>query len=39
MPEKVKVKYKGQTYNINKSYLGNLRGYERTKKIKSIVEK
>lgn len=38
MPEKVKVKYKGQTYNINKSYLEGLRGYERTKQIKSIVE-
>tara|TARA_R100000541_G_scaffold11373_2_gene19495 strand:- start:448 stop:873 length:426 start_codon:yes stop_codon:yes gene_type:complete len=39
MPEKVKVKYKGKEYNINKSYLGNLKGYERTKQIKSIVEK
>ena len=38
MPEKVKVKYKGETYNINKSYLEGLRGYERTKQIKSIVE-
>jgi len=39
MPEKVKVKYQGQTYNINKSYLGDLKGYERRKQIKSIVEK
>jgi hypothetical protein len=39
MPEKVKVKYQGKEYNINKSYLGNLKGYERRKQIKSIVEK
>jgi hypothetical protein len=38
MPEKVKVKYKGEEYNINKSYLEGLRGYERRKQIKSIIE-
>jgi len=39
MPEKVKVKYKGETYNINKSYIEGLKGYERRKQIKSILEK
>jgi len=39
MPEKVKVRYQGKEYNINKSYLGDLKGYERRKQIKSIVEK
>lgn len=38
MAEKVKVKYQGKEYNINKSYLEGLRGYERRKQIKSIIE-
>ena len=25
MPEKVKVRYQGKEYNINKSYLGDLK--------------
>ena len=38
MAEKVKVKYQGKEYNINKSYLEGLRGYERRKQIKSIID-
>jgi hypothetical protein len=38
MAEKVKVKYQGKEYNINKSYLEGLHGYERRKQIKSIIE-
>ena len=38
MAEKIKVKYQGKIYNINKSYLEGLRGYERRKQIKSIIE-
>ena len=38
MPEKVRVKYKGEYHNINKSYLEGLKGYERRKQIKSILE-
>lgn len=38
MPEKVKVKYKGEYHNINKSYIEGLKGYERRKQIKSILE-
>ena len=38
MPEKVRVKYKGEFININKSYIEGLKGYERRKQIKSIVE-
>ena len=39
MPEKVRVKYKGEFHNINKSYIEGLKGYERRKQIKSILEK
>ena len=35
----VKVKYKGKEYNIPPRYLAGLKGNERTKQIKSIVEK
>jgi len=38
MPEKVKIRFEGKEYNINKSYLEGLRGYERRKQIKSIIE-
>ena len=38
MPEKVRVKYKGEFHNIDKSYIEGLKGYERRKQIKSIVE-
>ena len=38
MSEKVRVKYKGEYHNINKSYIEGLKGYERRKQIKSIVE-
>ena len=38
MAEKVKVKYQGKEYNINKSYLEGLRGYDRRRQIKSIIE-
>lgn len=38
MPEKVRVKYKGEYHNINKSYLEGLKNYERRKQIKSILE-
>jgi len=34
-----KVKYKGKEYNIPDRYLANLKGEERRKQIKSIVEK
>ena len=34
----VKVKYKNKEYNIPKQYLGNLKGKELQKQIKSIVE-
>jgi len=34
-----KVKYKGKEYNIPDKYLAGLKGYDRTKQIKSIVEK
>ncbi len=35
----VKVKYKGKEYNIPDRYLEGLKGNDRTKQIKSIVEK
>lgn len=35
----VEVIYKGKKYNIQKKYLGNLKGKELEKQIKSIVEK
>lgn len=35
----VKVKYQGKEYNIPDRYLANLKGAERRKQIKSIVEK
>ncbi len=38
MPEKIRVKYKGEFHNINKSYIEGLKGYERRKQIKSILE-
>jgi hypothetical protein len=38
MTEKVKVKYQGKDYNINKSYLEGLKGYDRRRQIKSIIE-
>jgi len=38
MAEKIKVKYQGKEYNINKSYLEGLRGYDRRRQIKSIIE-
>ena len=38
MPEKVKIRFEGKEYNINKSYVEGLRGYERRKQIKSIIE-
>tara|TARA_R100000808_G_C2139105_1_gene147081 strand:- start:870 stop:1277 length:408 start_codon:yes stop_codon:yes gene_type:complete len=38
MPEKVRVKYKGEFHNIDKSYIEGLKGYERRKQIKSILE-
>ena len=38
MSEKVRVKYKGEFHNINKSYIEGLKGYERRKQIKSILE-
>jgi hypothetical protein len=38
MAEKVKVKYQGKDYNINKSYLEGLKGYDRRRQIKSIIE-
>ena len=34
----VKVKYKNKEYNIPKKYLGNLKGKELQKQIKSIIE-
>ena len=34
----VKVKYKNKEYNIPKQYLGNLKGKELQKQIKSIIE-
>ena len=34
----VKVTYKGETRNIPDNYLKGLKGYERTKQIKSIFE-
>ena len=33
-----KVKYKGKTRNVPKTYIEGLKGYERTKQIKSIFE-
>ena len=38
MAEKIRVKYNGEFYNINKSYIEGLKGYERRKQIKSILE-
>lgn len=35
----VEVKYNGKIYNIQKKYLGNLKGKDLQKQIKSIVEK
>ena len=35
----MKVKYKGKEYNIPSHYLANLKGEDRRKQIKSIVEK
>ncbi len=35
----VEVKYNGKKYNIQKKYLGNLKGKDLQKQIKSIVEK
>ena len=34
----VEVTYKGKKYNIQKQYLGNLKGKERQAQIKSIIE-
>ena len=34
----IKVKYKNKVYNIKKQYLEGLKGNDRTKQIKSIVE-
>lgn len=36
--EKVKITYKGKTRNVPKTYVEGLKGYERTKQIKSIFE-
>ena len=38
MVEKVKITYKGESRNVPKTYVGNLKGYERRKQIKSIFE-
>tara|TARA_Y100001937_G_C7093470_1_gene318941 strand:- start:466 stop:903 length:438 start_codon:yes stop_codon:yes gene_type:complete len=38
MSEKIKVTYKGETRMIPKQYIGNLKGNERRKQIKSIFE-
>ncbi len=38
MVEKVKISYKGESRMVPKTYLGNLKGAERQKQIKSIFE-
>jgi hypothetical protein len=38
MVEKIKITYKGQTKSVPKNYIGNLKGYDRQKQIKSIFE-
>lgn len=38
MVEKVKIKYKGETKIVPKTYVEGLKGYERRKQIKSIFE-
>jgi len=38
MSEKVKITYKGESRTVPKTYLGNLKGAERQKQIKSIFE-
>lgn len=38
MSDKVKITYKGQSRNVPKSYVGNLKGKERQAQIKSIFE-
>lgn len=38
MSDKVKVTYKGKSRNIPKKYIGTLKGEEKKKQIKSIVE-
>jgi len=35
---RVNVRYKGKTYTLPEQYLANLKGYERRKQIKSIIE-
>lgn len=39
MVDKIKITYKGKSKMVPKNYLGNLKGYERQKQIKSIFEK
>lgn len=38
MSDKVKVTYKGKSRNIPKKYIGTLKGEEKKKQIKSIIE-
>ncbi len=38
MVEKVKITYKGESKMVPKNYIGNLKGYDRQKQIKSIFE-
>lgn len=38
MVDKIKITYKGQTKSVPKTYVEGLKGYERTKQIKSIFE-
>jgi len=38
MVEKIKITYKGESRNVPKTYVENLKGYERRKQIKSIFE-
>lgn len=38
MVEKTKITYKGKSKNVPKSYVGNLKGKEKKKQVKSIIE-
>ena len=38
MVEKTKITYKGKSKNVPKTYVGNLKGKEKKKQVKSIIE-
>ena len=38
MVEKTKITYKGKSRNVPKTYIGNLKGEEKKKQVKSIIE-